>query len=182
MRIRWDVFASLALWATGEGQQAPPAITPGSIVNAASLMPASLPGGVLPRGGLVALFGPRLRAEKVTIRASGLAFEAAQVFQADEYLTVLLPADLPAGDAQLSLTYQGQRSVDHPVQLATYGPRRLRRARKRCCLPPISSPSDVFESLNPKRCESNTESAFCTQRSTNRTTMTHEVQFNVKND
>ncbi len=122
MRIRWIALASLALWGTAECQQAPPAITPGSIVNAASLMPASLPGGVLPRGGLVALFGPRLRADTVTVRANGLTFEAVQVFQADEYLTVLLPADLPAGDAQLSLTYAGQRSVDHPVPIANYAP------------------------------------------------------------
>jgi len=120
--MRWVVLASLALWGTGECQQAPPAITPGSIVNAASLMPASLPGGVLPRGGLVAVFGPRLRADTVTIRANGRTLEAPQVFQADEYLTVLLPADLPAGDAQLSLSYQGQRSVDHPVQVANYAP------------------------------------------------------------
>lgn len=122
MRTRWVVLASLTLLRTGESQQAPPAITPGSIVNAASLMPGSLPGGVLPRGGLVAIYGPRLRADTVSLRVDGRTFEAAQVFRSEEYLTVLLPADLPAGEAQLALTFQAQRSVEHEVQVADYAP------------------------------------------------------------
>jgi uncharacterized protein (TIGR03437 family) len=122
LRIRWIALAPVAFWGAGQCQQPPPAITPGSIVNAASLMPGSLPGGVLPRGGLVAVYGPRLRADTVTIRANDRTFAAVQVFQSDEYLTALLPGDLPAGDALLSLTHQGQRSVDHPVQIANYAP------------------------------------------------------------
>ncbi|MCC6590585.1 MAG: hypothetical protein IT168_28090 [Bryobacterales bacterium] len=103
-------------------QQAPPAITPGAIVNAASLMPASLAAGGVPRGGLVALFGPRLELDRVSIKAQGHEYALQPQFRSETNVTAYVPVDVSAGDATLAVTYRGQRSVDHPVQVVDYSP------------------------------------------------------------
>lgn len=99
-------------------QQAPPAITPGAIVNAASLLPPSLPGGGVPRGGLVALYGPRLQLDKITIQAGGREFRALPQFRSETHVTAYVPPEVPVGDATLTVTYQGQTSVGHPIRVA----------------------------------------------------------------
>ncbi len=121
-------------WATGAAvlplmlaaQEAPPAITPGAIVNAASLMPASLPGGVLPRGGLFAMFGPRVGVLDgeviVTIHRDGLSWRAVNVFVSETEVTARVPVEIPPGDAAVTVTYRNQTSVPHPIRIADEAP------------------------------------------------------------
>lgn len=119
-RVRFLGLVLVCAAAVVLSQQAPPAITPGAIVNAASLLPPSLPGGALPRGGLVALYGPRLQLDKITIRSGANEFVAQPQFRSETHVTAYLPPEIPPGDATLTVTYQGQSSVAHPIHIAPY--------------------------------------------------------------
>lgn len=85
-------------------------------------MPASLAAGGVPRGGLVALFGPRLELDRVTVKAGGREYVLEPQFKSETHVTAFVPEDVPAGDATLAVTYRGQRSVDYPIVVARYSP------------------------------------------------------------
>jgi uncharacterized protein (TIGR03437 family) len=92
----------------------------GSIVNAASHLPGSLPGGALAPGSLAIVEGLRFDPGdvRVEIEARGKVYPATVVDAASERLTVRLPRLSPAGPAKLFVSSRGKRSVGSDIRLA----------------------------------------------------------------
>ena len=89
-----------------------PAITPRGIVNAASLMPASLSGGKLAPGARIIIRGLRLTAPgsptTVHLKTGDWTASITPVRESDVRIEADLPADLPSGEVQISVeTSQG---------------------------------------------------------------------------
>jgi uncharacterized protein (TIGR03437 family) len=117
---------------------APPAIEPGGIVNAASLMPATLAGGALAPGARCRIPGVRLgpavgvrgsesdppvRLADVSVRITqgDRGLDAGLLFVSAERIDAWIPADAPPGEARLTVTYQGRTSEPYPLTLAASG-------------------------------------------------------------
>lgn len=114
--------------------QIPPAIDPGSVVNAASRMPSSLPGGALARGARFSLTGVRL-GPPVAARgneadpAAMLGDVSLQIVQGPNRVNAgmlyagarridgVIPRSAPAGRVQLIVNYHGVPSEPYAIQL-----------------------------------------------------------------
>jgi uncharacterized protein (TIGR03437 family) len=100
---------------------APPAIDPGGIVNAASRMPGSLPGGAIASGARFLLSGVRLGPgdSVVRIRQGEKQIAAPILHAAAESLEGWIPPEVEPGPAELTVTCDG-RSSD-PYRLTIVG-------------------------------------------------------------
>jgi uncharacterized protein (TIGR03437 family) len=114
--------------------QVPPAVDPGSVVNAASRMPSSLPGGALARGARFSLSGVRLGPER-GVKGSesdppatldGVSVHIAQgqkdvsagiLFASAGRIEGLIPPAAPLGPVRLTVIYNGLASEPYPVTL-----------------------------------------------------------------
>jgi uncharacterized protein (TIGR03437 family) len=118
--------------------QVPPAIDPGSVVNAASRMPTSLPAGALARGARFSLTGVRLGPERgVKGNASGppetlegVSIRIVQgqtdvptgiLFASSGRIEGLIPRRAPLGRVQLTVIYHGRASEPYPLTLVESG-------------------------------------------------------------
>jgi uncharacterized protein (TIGR03437 family) len=131
VRLLFLAAAHLALIADG---QIPPAIDPGSVVNAASRMPSSLPGGALSRGARFSLSGVRLgpangvkgsESDPLQMLA-GVAVHIVQgqtdvaagvLFASAKRIDGLIPNSAPLGAVRLTVTYNGVASEPYGITL-----------------------------------------------------------------
>lgn len=92
----------LALLACGllQAQPAGPTIAAGGVVNAASFLPADLPGGAIAQGSVFSVFGSGFaddsRLEVVT--AGGEAYSPELLHVSSQQINAVLPADTPVGE------------------------------------------------------------------------------------
>jgi uncharacterized protein (TIGR03437 family) len=113
---------------------APPAIDPGSVVNGASRMPASLPGGAIARGGRFSLSGVRLGPQRGVkgnqvdppVTLEGVSVHIAQgqtdipagiLFAGAERIDGLVPRAAPLGTVRLTVVYLGRASEPYTLAL-----------------------------------------------------------------
>ncbi len=104
--------------------------------NAASFLPAALPNGGLAQGSLVTLFGNDLGPDpfvQVTqfpletalagvsakITAGGQTFDAIPIVVWTKQTTILIPSNVPAGNAEVQLTYNNQTSNSFPIRIVS---------------------------------------------------------------
>ncbi|HEX5229899.1 MAG TPA: hypothetical protein VFW44_19440 [Bryobacteraceae bacterium] len=130
-RILLLAAAQLALVADS---QIPPAIDPGSVVNAASRMPASLPAGALAPGARFTLTGVRLGPEHPErgnekdppAMLSGVSIHVVQgkidvavgvLFASARRIDGIIPASAPLGPVQLVASYNGVASEPYALNL-----------------------------------------------------------------
>ena len=97
---------------------APPAIDQGSVVNAASRMPASLPAGSLARGSRFVIRGLRMGPSAHVRIAQGPSSVDVPIRTADEEaIEAVLPEDAPLGDAALTVVRDGKASRPYPIRI-----------------------------------------------------------------
>jgi uncharacterized protein (TIGR03437 family) len=125
MSRSWILLAALVLSAADATRRAPPAILPEGVVNAASQMPAQLPGGAIARGSIFRITGIRLGPETPSADAvsvwirRGATVVAARVTSASESrIDAVLPLSAPVGEAFLTVTYGGQTSAPFSIRVA----------------------------------------------------------------
>lgn len=101
----------------------PPAIGQNGIVNAASRIPPTLPGGAIARGALFSISGVRLgsssRTTAVTLDPGG---EARVVAVSSTRVDALMPQDAPLGPASVRVTVEGRASAAFPIQIVESNP------------------------------------------------------------
>ena len=145
--------------------QVPPAIDPGSVVNAASRMATSLPGGALARGARFSLTGVRLGSERgvkgdtsdppetldgvsVHIAQGQRDVPAGILFAGAGRIEGLIPRGAPLGPVRLTVIYNGRASEPYPLTLVDSGfgfftpetaPEELPQARR----PPAATPGET---------------------------------------
>lgn len=105
-----------------------PVISPGGVVNAASFIPANLPGGAIAQGSFFSIFGTRLgptpsvQADSyplglslgdvtVKITQGSISVNAIPVFAAQFQVNAVMPSNAPTGDVQVTVTFNGGTSA-----------------------------------------------------------------------
>jgi uncharacterized protein (TIGR03437 family) len=133
------ILATLLLRVPADAQ-IPPAVDPGSVVNAASRMPSSLAGGALARGARFSLSGVRLGPQREVkgdessppLDLDGVSVHIVQgqkdipagiLFASAGRIDGLIPRSAPLGPVQLTVIYNGLRSEPYPIMLvdASFG-------------------------------------------------------------
>jgi hypothetical protein len=103
-----------------------PAIAPRGIVNAASRMPTSLPGGKLAAGARILIPGVRLTAagspSVIHLKSGAWNASIAPANATETQIEADLPADLPAGDVQISVETAAGLSRAETVPAAASSP------------------------------------------------------------
>ncbi len=96
---------------------APPWIRQGSVVNAASHLPASVPGGALAPGALVAIDGLRFDPSAVTveIESADKVYPATVVRASAEHILARMPEQRQSGPGRLFVVSHGKRSVGYEI-------------------------------------------------------------------
>jgi uncharacterized protein (TIGR03437 family) len=101
-----------------------PAIALNGVVNAASYMPANLPGGAIARGSLFSIFGSGLGPVTgvqaaafplgtvlggvgVSITQGSTAVDALPLYVSAGQINAVMPSNAPLGDVQITVTYNG---------------------------------------------------------------------------
>lgn len=129
MRSRLVALAAAHFLLMGDAS-IPPAIDPGSVVNAASRMPSSLPGGALARGARFSLTGVRLGPEREVqgsesdppVLLDGVSVQIGNVsarilFASASRIEGLIPRSAPLGHLRLTVTYNGVTSEPYAITL-----------------------------------------------------------------
>ena len=116
------------------GPAATPAITPGGMVNAASLTRATLPGGAIARGSIFSIFGANmgptsgvqvtsfplgttLGCVSVRVTRAGASVDAIPLFVRAGQINGIMPSNAPTGDAQITVTWNGRTSAAAAVRI-----------------------------------------------------------------
>lgn len=138
MRVALHLSGLLLLLLQAD-KPAPPAIVPGGIVNAASLMPATLPAGALAPGARIRIPGIRLGPPSaieapaadapaqlagvtVLLTQSGRSFSLPVFLASERRIETMVAADAQPGPAQLTVSYRGMTSEPYPLNLARSSP------------------------------------------------------------
>jgi uncharacterized protein (TIGR03437 family) len=103
----------------------PPAIRQNGIVNAASRIPSTLPGGALAAGAKVEIFGVRFAPParlRVRIFTSDQSWYAPVIESRPEQLEVRLPEAVRPGDAKVMVIADGLPSAAFPIRIAISNP------------------------------------------------------------
>jgi uncharacterized protein (TIGR03437 family) len=112
---------ALVLFAAADASRkpAPPAIRPEGVINAASQMPAQLPGGAIARGSLFRILGVRLGPGQVTVRLrkGSATVDAVPTYASATRIDAILPASSPTGDVSLTVTCNGTTSAPFPIKV-----------------------------------------------------------------
>ncbi|HYL39523.1 MAG TPA: IPT/TIG domain-containing protein, partial [Bryobacteraceae bacterium] len=104
---------------------AQPGIRQNGVVNAASLIPPTLPGGVIARGALFTIHGVRLGSAghtTVTVSQNGSATPVTALKIDARRIDALMPKSAPAGSSALVVTVDGQASKPFPMEVAASNP------------------------------------------------------------
>ena|GEM_PF-319462 len=124
--------------AAGSGSSGGPSISDGGVVNSASGIPQSLPGGALAQGSFFSVYGlnfgptPQVQATafplptvlggvSVQIRQGSRTVDCFMVFASATQVNGIIPSDAPLGDAEMILTYNGRSSNPVRVRIAKHG-------------------------------------------------------------
>lgn len=116
-----------------------PLISPGGIVNAASLIAPGLPGGAIARGSLFSLFGRRvgptagvsasafplqtaLAGVSIKITQGSNSVDAIPVFVSANQINAIMPSNAPLGMSSVVVTANNARSFAYPVQVVNSSP------------------------------------------------------------
>ena len=97
----------------------PPAIGQNGVVNSASQMPPTLPGGVLARGARFIISGVRLDHGRVTLIQGTPSVEAAVVSVAPERIEAVVPGNAPLGEVRIKVERGRESSREFPVRIVT---------------------------------------------------------------
>jgi uncharacterized protein (TIGR03437 family) len=103
------------LWQPGVGQN--------GVVNAASQIPPTLPGGAIARGALFTIHGVRLTsltAGRTTVTLFGLPLKI--MSHSPKKLEALMAPSAPLGQGALVVTVDGLASKPFPVEVAAFNP------------------------------------------------------------
>ncbi|MDE3164861.1 MAG: hypothetical protein KGN36_03570 [Acidobacteriota bacterium] len=136
MRAGW--LLATALCAPAADIPAPPALMPGGIVNSASRMPATLPGGAIARGARFVIPGVRLgpaeaqRGDEadppstlggvsVRLRQGETGVDARLLLVSDTLIEAWAPLDTPLGEVLLTVTWEGRTSEPYRLTIAPSG-------------------------------------------------------------
>jgi uncharacterized protein (TIGR03437 family) len=109
---------------------APPYIDQGGIVNAASRMPPTLPGGAIARGALFTISGLRLSlpqkqdftAVTITVTKGEASVRASIRYLSETRILAQMPLDAPLGPAKLMLRYGTQTSAPFSLNVVARSP------------------------------------------------------------
>jgi len=153
----------------GADIQAPPAIVPDGIVNAASRLPASLRGGAIAAGARFTIPGVRLGPDTPVLGSEAdppvnLSSVAVRIAQGDRAvdaglllvsatsIEAWMPPSAPLGEVQLTVTYQGRASEPYKLTLVaasvgfytpTTAPEALPKALRDVERKPDAAPGDI---------------------------------------
>ncbi len=131
MIVRSGILCSFLLLLTVPALAAPQI---NGATNAASFLSPALPNGGLAQGSLVTLFGNDLGPDpfvqvsqfplqttlagvSAKITAGGQTFDAIPIVVWTRQTTILIPSNVPAGNAEVQLTYNGQTSNSFPLRI-----------------------------------------------------------------
>lgn len=127
--VVWNLFLGTALF----GQA--PLLYSRSVYNAASFLPAGVPGGAIARGSIFTLFGARLGPASgsqvnafplgttlanvaVTVTQGGATVNAIPVYVSATQINAIMPSNAPLGAASLQVIYNNVKSNYTPVRIA----------------------------------------------------------------
>jgi hypothetical protein len=99
-------------------QLAPPAISQMGVVNTASQMPPVLPGGAVAPGSRIHILGVRLGPGTVELKQSATVSKARILSASAGKIEAILPATLTPGPADLTVSFDGQRSEPAAINVA----------------------------------------------------------------
>lgn len=139
MSLAANIFRAWPLLSLVACALAQPFIPPRSILNAASFMQPSLPGGALARGSMFSIFGRNLgpatpaqatsfplpaTLQSVSIRLTqgAQSVDVYPIYVSATQINAIMPSNAPLGAASLQLTYNGARSNPAPVRIAPNAP------------------------------------------------------------
>ncbi len=96
----------------------PPAVEPRSLVNAASLMPATAMAGSLGRGSRFEVRGVRFSDDvDVVVRQGNQSWKASLVSTSAERIVGILPTGAAAGEATVEISRDGSSSRPYPIRI-----------------------------------------------------------------
>ncbi len=119
------VFVWFAMAAAAGRLAAQPGIGQNGVVNAASQIAPTLPGGALARGALFTIHGVRFGTAgnlAVAIRKGESVLVARILSTTPERIDALVPATAPIGPASLVVTAAGQPSLPFPIEIVESNP------------------------------------------------------------
>jgi uncharacterized protein (TIGR03437 family) len=103
-----------------------PGIGQNGVVNSASQIPPTLPGGAIARGALFTVTGVRLgsSAGKTTVAISrqGVSLPVQVISLQPKKLEALMPSTAPLGSNDLTITVDGRESRPFPVEVVAFNP------------------------------------------------------------
>jgi uncharacterized protein (TIGR03437 family) len=118
-----------ALWAQ------PPHINYRGVANAASFMPAGLPGGAIARGSVITVFGSNLGPASsptltfplqttlgnvsITLTQGSTVVNAIPIYVSPGQVNAIVPSNTPLGSVSLQLTFNNSRSNPAPIVITT---------------------------------------------------------------
>jgi uncharacterized protein (TIGR03437 family) len=133
--MRWIPFAVL-LCGAGSTLAQPPVIYNRSVLNAASFVPAGIPGGAIARGSIFSLFGARLGPAQPAspasfplqtalggvsinvIQGGGAPVAAIPLYVSAGQINAIMPSNAPLGLASIQVVNGNLKSNLHPVRIA----------------------------------------------------------------
>jgi uncharacterized protein (TIGR03437 family) len=102
------------LWQPGIGQN--------GVVNTASQIPPTLPGGAIARGALFTIHGVRLTSPKAGATVTLSGFPLKIISQSPRKLEALMATSAPLGKGALVVTVDGMVSKPFPMEVAAFNP------------------------------------------------------------
>ena len=107
------------------GLCAQPGVGQNGVVNSASQIPTSLPGGALARGALITIHGVRLGdagRTTVTLTRAEVSTPLRLVKIQPNLIQAIVPPSMPVGPASLMVVADGKQSRPFPLEIADYNP------------------------------------------------------------
>lgn len=113
---------------------AQPAVSSGSVVNAASYTPDGLPNSGVAQGSMFIVFGQRLgpatlqqisayplptslSGTSIKVTVSGTTTDAIMIYTSASQVAAILPSSTPVGTGTFTVTYNGQTSAPAPIRV-----------------------------------------------------------------
>jgi uncharacterized protein (TIGR03437 family) len=133
--MRWISFAGLFCWLAGSAFAQLPLIFNRSVSNAASYMPAGIPGGAIARGSIFSLFGAHigpaqpanpgsfplqtsLGGVSINVIQAGTSVSAIPLYVSAGQINAIMPSNAPLGMASVQVVVNGNlKSNLHPVRI-----------------------------------------------------------------
>jgi uncharacterized protein (TIGR03437 family) len=140
LNLTWrtvGLLCGLAAAIVSAGAQ--PVINPNGIVNSASYLAPGLPGSGIAQGSIFTISGKglgpanaaaapgvfplptALEGTSVAITDSGAASNAVILYTSDRQVAAILPSTVPAGNAKVTVTFNGEPSAPVAIQVVTSG-------------------------------------------------------------